>query len=67
MGEWYGAETTEVKEDSGVITNHSVLPIQKLFIPRPGDDKFFKIDIGPLICYDGIFLLKSFIGHYFNL
>ncbi|XP_048738543.2 uncharacterized protein LOC125653234 isoform X2 [Ostrea edulis] len=52
LGEWYGAETTEVREDSGVITDHSVLPIQKLSVQRPGENRFFKIDIGPLVCYD---------------
>ncbi|XP_062589229.1 uncharacterized protein LOC134250886 [Saccostrea cucullata] len=50
MGEWYGAEATEVREDSGVITNHSLLPIQKLFFYRPGENKFVKVNIGPLIC-----------------
>ncbi|XP_061178746.1 uncharacterized protein LOC133187405 [Saccostrea echinata] len=50
LGEWYGAETTEVREDAGIITNHSVLPIKKVFINRPGENKFIKLNVGPLIC-----------------
>ncbi|XP_061178754.1 uncharacterized protein LOC133187411 [Saccostrea echinata] len=50
LDELYSAEITDVKEDAGVITDHSVLPVQKLFINRPGDDRFVKIEIGPLVC-----------------
>jgi hypothetical protein len=59
LGEWYSAETTEVREDFGVITNHSLLPIQRVFVNRPGDDKFVKMDIGPLVCSEGMFLILS--------
>ena len=56
MGEWYRAEFTQVREDAGVITDHSLLPIRKMSLtdPRPGLEKFIKMDIGPLVCSDGM-------------
>ncbi|XP_062589227.1 uncharacterized protein LOC134250885 isoform X2 [Saccostrea cucullata] len=50
LDELYSAEVTDVREDAGVITDHSLLPVQKLFIDRPGEDSFVKLEIGPLIC-----------------
>ncbi|XP_062589196.1 uncharacterized protein LOC134250867 [Saccostrea cucullata] len=50
LGEWYGAEATEVREDAGIITNHSFLPIKRVFIHCPGENKFIKLNIGPLEC-----------------
>ncbi|XP_078341994.1 uncharacterized protein LOC111105682 isoform X2 [Crassostrea virginica] len=52
LGEWFRAEFTQVREDAGVITDHSLLPIRKMSLTDPGLEKFIKMDIGPLVCSD---------------
>ena len=48
-----------MREDAGVITDHSLLPIRKMSLTDPGLEKFIKMDIGPLVCSDGMVDLKQ--------
>lgn len=58
----------EVWEDFGVIIDYFVLLIRSIFvICLMSVDRFVKLDVGLLICFDGRYfdLVKNIIGNLF--
>ena len=68
--DWYGAGPYTIRKDANYITNHTKLPIHKAEVELIGTTElqtalsFVRLQIGPLICREGISENESKI--YFN-
>ena len=61
MYTWRMLGNNAALEDKGTITNEELLPIREAYSPNSFEaERYFKLDIGPLECTEGIILTYIF-------